>query len=196
MPAAASDTVGAPTSYRIDQSSDKRTWERLAENAAGTLMAGGRVAHMITEDVSSTTQMHYRVFAKNNAGTGPISNQPVTVYVDVGVAFPAQAPETFTLTVRAVSNNQIDLSWTEPIIRGSAVTGYVVNEMVDESAMNADPRVACGTGNVYQLDGAGADIGCLHITAADQGTERTAEHKMLIPGTTHYYQVTAVPADG
>ena len=56
MPAAASDTVGAPTSYRIDQSSDNRTWERLEENAAGTPMAGGRVAHMITEDVSSATK--------------------------------------------------------------------------------------------------------------------------------------------
>ena len=179
MPAAASDTVGAPTSYRIDQSSDNRTWERLEENAAGTPMAGGRVAHMITEDVSSATKLHYRVFAKNAAGTGPISNQPVTVYVHVGAVFLPEAPETFTLTVRAVSNNQIDLSWTEPAIRGAKVTGYIVTEMVGGDGNSA--RTACS---------AAAD--CLLIEMADQGTERTAEHKMLTAGTTHYYQVTAV----
>jgi hypothetical protein len=196
MPAAASDTVGAPTSYRIDQSSDNRTWERLAENATGTAMGGGRVGHLITEDVSSTTQLHYRVFAKNDAGTGPISNQPVTVYVNVGTTFPPEAPETFTLTVTAVNHNQIDLSWTEPEIHGAKVTGYIVNEMVDESDVDTNPRVACGTDEMYRPDSTGADIGCLHITDAAQGTERTAEHEDLTAGTTHYYQVTALSTAG
>ena len=183
IPAAASDTVGAPTSYRIDQSSDNRTWERLEVNAAGTPMAGGRVAHMITDNVSSATEMHYRVFAKNAAGTGPISNQPVTDYVNVGETFLPEAPETFTLSVRAVSYNQIDLSWTEPAIRGSAVTGYIVTEMINADDDGATARTACTDSNT-----------CLLISEAAQGTERTAEHKMLTAGTTHYYQVTAVTA--
>ena len=66
--------------------------------------------------------------------------------------------------MRAVSNNQIDLSWTEPAIRGAKVTGYIVTEMVNGGAMDTDPSVACDTDGMYRGNDQGNEIGCLHIS--------------------------------
>ena len=86
-----------PTYYRIDQSSDKAVWERLVErvNVADVVMRGTdvdgnpRVGYVSEEDITPKTQQYYRVYAGNAAGDGPQSNEPATVYIDVGESYPA-----------------------------------------------------------------------------------------------------------
>ena len=94
-----------PTYYRIDKSSDKAVWERLEERVEvadvemrGTDADGNpRVGHVIDTGITPETQQYYRVYAGNAAGDGPQSNEPATVYIDVGESYPATPLGTFTL---------------------------------------------------------------------------------------------------
>ena len=186
--APASDNVvgnaigGAPTGYRIDQSDDNRVWEQLVVNTGNTL-----TSRTLRDNISTSTQRHYRVFAINEAGTGPVSNNPVTAFVRVADDYPAVAPSRFTLTLSVQGPNQINLSWTEPTDNGGQkIIGYQVVEMVPDSGAEADdPNVPCNDA-----------ANCLLITAADQSTKRTAKADGLNAGSTHYYRVIAMNGIG
>ena len=197
--APASDNVvanaigGAPTGYRIDQSDDNRVWEQLVVNTGNTL-----TSRTLRDNISTSTQRHYRVFAINEAGTGPVSNNPVTAFVRVADDYPAVVPSRFTLTLSVQGPNQLDLSWTEPTDNGGrAITGYQVVEMVDADELLTNARTACTADGMYDPGGVNADqTTCLHIIATDQGAKRTAKADGLNAGSTHYYRVIAINGIG
>ena len=197
--ASASDNVvgnaipGAPTGYRIDQSDDNRVWEQLVVNTGNTL-----TSRTLRDNISTSTQRHYRVFAINEAGIGPVSNNPVTAFVRVADDYPAVVPSRFTLTLSVQGPNQLDLSWTEPTDNGGQeIIGYQVVEMVDADTDLANARTACPVDGAYDAGGVGGDpTACLNITAADQGAERTAKADGLNAGSTHYYRVIAMNGIG
>ena len=184
--APASDNVvgnaigGAPTGYRIDQSDDNRVWEQLVVNTGNTL-----TSRTLRDNISTSTQRHYRVFAINEAGTGPVSNDPVTAFVRVADDYPAVTPSRFTLTLSVQGANQINLSWTEPTDKGGQeITGYRVIEMVPTDTPG-EPNVPCDSAE-----------NCLLIEPVDQGTKRTAKGDGLNAGSTHYYRVIAINGIG
>ena len=189
-----SSTGGAPTGYRIDHSDNNRVWSELKANTRNT-----RTTYSVTDDVSPATKRHYRVFAINEAGTGPVSNVPVTAFVNVGDTHPAVAPSRVTLSLMVKSSNQIDLSWTVPTDDGGAkVTGYKVVEMIAETnAASGDARVECGGQDITTDLTPSADpmsaTDCLQVLTQ---TGRTKSHKNLTAGTTHYYRVFAINDEG
>ena len=179
--------TGAPTGYRVDYSDDNREW---VLHRADTGSTSSRL--LIDQGITTETQRHYRVFAINAAGTGPVSKDPVTAFVSVADTYPAVAPSRVTLTLSVVGPNQINLRWTEPTDNGgSKVTGYKVVEMVDADNIANNARQECLVDGMYDAQGSSTNESCLHITAIVQGTERTAEHKSLNAGSTHYYRVIA-----
>ena len=188
-----------PTYYRIDQSSNKAVWERLKErvDVSDVEMRGidsvgnPRVGYVIDEDIDPETQQYYRVYAGNAAGDGPQSNEPATVYIDVGESYPATALGTFTLSGSSNSPTKVNLSWTSaPNPRGAEIDGYQVAQMVylDPDVTTAG-RMECPAAGEY-YNGT-ADVSCLHIAADDQGTGRTAMDTDLTANTVYHYQVFA-----
>ena len=167
-----------PTGYRIDHSEDNLVWERLVENTGSTTRS-----RVVTEDVDTDTRRHYRVFAINEAGTGPVSNDPVTAFVAVADTFPATTPVAstlvLTLSIDPDDSNTVVLKWTKPTTRGAAVTAYSVVEMVDADDVVATARIECADDSV-----------CLEATAKLE-TDTTHKHENLITGSQHYYRVTA-----
>ena len=178
---------GTPTSYRIDHSEDNLVWERFVENTD----SGGTAnrSYLVTDDVDTDTRRHYRVFAINEAGTGPVSNNPVTAFVAVADDFPPTAPVAsslvLTLSIDPTDSNTVVLNWTKPTTQGSPVTGYTAVEMVDEDAPDlSTPRTACINASA-----------CLLADITDVDTI-TVKDPALITGSTHYYRVTANSAEG
>ena len=122
--APASDNVvgnavgGAPTGYRIDHSSDNRVWTQLVAKTTGTA-----TKYPIRTGVKSDTERYYRVFAINEAGTSPVSVEPITAFASVPVAFPPVAPSRVVLTLMLDAKDptgKINLSWTEPTDNGGS----------------------------------------------------------------------------
>ena len=162
----------APTYYRIDQSLDKAVWERLVErvNVADVEMRGTdadgnpRVGYVIDEDITPETQQYYRVYAGNAAGDGPQSNEPATVYIDVGESYPATALGTFTLSGTSNSPTKVNLSWTSaPNPRGAEIDGYRVAQMVypQDVTPGEDPRSECPAAGTYNDGDGNATAPCL-----------------------------------
>ena len=184
----------------MDYSDDNREWVLLTADTESTA-----TRLLIDEGVSTSTRRHYRVFAMNAAGYGPVSKDPVTTFVSVADTFPAVAPSRVTLTLSVVSPNQINLSWTEPTdTGGSAITGYKVVEMVDADNISNNARMECDspqltTSNLGTFNPGGdtsVNESCLHITLINQGKERTAKHEDLNAGSTHYYRIIALTTAG
>ena len=194
---------GAPTGYRIDHSSDNRAWTRLVEKTTGTA-----TRYPISTGVKSDTERYYRVFAINEAGTGPVSVEPVTAFASVPVAFPPVKPSRVTLTLGRDAKDptgKINLSWTEPTDNGgSALLSYKIVEMIDEDGVGSTPRMECAS----QLQGSGVNVSitwladatavdqdnerhCLLIDAQDAADDRMAMHSDLTAGSAHSYRVTA-----
>ena len=184
-------TKGAtPTGYRIDYSSDNRTWNRLLDENDQEVRVGHPATDLlITWGVTPKTRFHYRVFAYNDVGDGPVGNTPVTAFVDVtDDGHPALAPSTvgFELTVKASGPNKLVLSWTEPEARGAAVTAYKIVEMLEQTGDANLPALECTTPDATDGD-------CLLIASQ---TARTAEHDGLNAGSAHYYRVIAISTAG
>ena len=195
-------TGDAPTYYRIDQSSDKAVWKRLVERVdvsevemRGTDADGNpRVGHVIEKGITPETQRYYRVYAGNAAGDGPQSNEPATVYINVGESFPATPLGTFTLSGSSNSPTKVNLSWTSaPNPRGAEIDGYRVVQMVYPTgfAAGTNPRQECPAAGEYNDGTTAADLSCLYIAADDQGTGLTAMHTGLTARKTYHYQVIA-----
>ena len=91
--APSSTSGGTPTGYRIDQSPDNLVWTQLIADTGSTA-----TRKVLSDNISTATRLHFRVFAINEAGTGPVSKDPVTAFVDVRDDYPAVVPSRFTLT--------------------------------------------------------------------------------------------------
>ena len=105
------DGGAAITGYRIETSTNRRTWSALRGNHSSTSFS-----HV---GLAPATTRHYRVSAVNVAGTGPASNV-ATATTDATVP---GAPTALSAT--AAGTSQIDLSWTAPSYDGgAALTGY------------------------------------------------------------------------
>ena len=207
--APSSTSGGTPTGYRIDHSSDNRVWTLLKDDTNRTL-----TRYLVDTGVKADTERYYRVFALNEAGTGPVSVDPVTAYASVPFTFPPTEPARVNLSLSLDGDDpygKINLSWTEAANNGSAITGYQIVEMIDHDRVGRTPRVECDTdvdiaappgGQVTDMvpfEGVPAEgaLGanqqyCLRIAAQHADEDRMAMHAGLTGGESHYYRVTAI----
>ena len=185
---------GAPTGYRIDHSNDNRVWTLLKDDTGRTA-----TRYLVDTGVKADTERYYRVFAINEAGTGPVSVEPVTAYASVPVTFPPTAPSRVALTLALDAKDpygKIILTWTEPENNGSAIVSYKIVEMIDNDGIGTTARVDCGetTSGDQNHPGVSADPAageCLQILAQDADDDRMAMHGNLTGGESHYYRVIA-----
>ena len=111
-------TGGDATHYRIDRSDDTYTWKAL------TVTTDAATTHTDT-GLKPVRTYHYRVFAVNSSGTGPVS-------VEENYAFDTTAsvegPGTLALlSAVAKSDTQIDLTWRAPSENGGgSITKYCI----------------------------------------------------------------------
>ena len=140
--APAATTGGTPTSYRIDHSEDNRVWTQLVATSPSAA-----TAYTVDSGVTATTERYYRVFANNEAGTGPVSVDPVTAFASVPVTFPPTAPGRVVLTLELDGDDpygKINLSWTEPgESGGSDIESYDIVEMINHDVDSTTARVPC-----------------------------------------------------
>ena len=193
---------GTPTGYRIDHSSDNREWTLLKGNTNSTA-----TRYSIVTGVKATTEKYYRVFAINQAGTGPVSVDPVTAYASVPTEFPPTAPGRpgLTLTLDAKDPyGKIHISWTKPDDNGSAIVSYKIVEMINADGVGTTAREECDdtyTGDVNTPnphpnlkaaeDANEDDDWCLLIDEHTDFDDLTAMHAGLTGGQSHYYRVIA-----
>ena len=209
--APSSTSGGTPTGYRVDHSSDNRVWTLLEDNTDST-------ANHFMVPATATTEKYYRVFAINQAGTGPVSVDPVTAFASVPVAFPPTAPGRVKLTLTLDADDpygKIIINWTEPTNNGSPITHYKIVEMINEDRDGDSARVECGVATqiIEGEDGSPAAIDlvpfegdpdsedntelpagdqyCLLIGIQDVDDPRMAMHAGLTGGESHYYRVIA-----
>ena len=104
--------------YQLQQSDNGDDWYSLD----GSISASD--SEYVHTGLSGGTTKHYRVRAQNDNGDGQWSTTR-SARTDAG------GPDAPVLTLTAVDNNQIDLSWTEPANNGSSIRGYWVERSVD-----------------------------------------------------------------
>ena len=194
-------TGRAPTGYRIDHSTNNRVWTRLVEKTTGTA-----TRYPITTGVKSDTERYYRVFAINEAGTGPVSVEPVTAFASVPVAFPPVKSSRVTLTLARDAKDptgKINLSWTEPTENGgSALLSYKIVEMINHDNIGSTPRLACGDSEISAAVNSPvasqepAVDECLLIEMQLVAEDREAMHENLTAGSEHTYRVIATNGVG
>ena len=168
--------------------------------------------------MKADTERYYRVFAINEAGTGPVSVDPVTAYASVPTDFPPTAPERPALTLSLDAKDpygKIHISWTKPDDNGSAIVSYQIVEMIDHDRNGRTERVECDTGvsiaastnpviveiDLVPFEGdpdaadapnlPDGDRYCLLIDEHTDLDDLTAMHAGLTGGEAHYYRVIA-----
>ena len=116
---APSDNGGAVIEgYKIEVSTNGSSWSDLEANSGD---AATTYSHT---SLTAGTTRHYRVSAKNSAGTGPVSNTDDATTNSSAVAIPG-APTSLTAT--ADGETEIDLSWIAPSDDGGAdISGYKI----------------------------------------------------------------------
>ena len=123
---------GTPTSYRIDASGDGQTWTPLVTDTpdASTSYRDEMIVSFLGSD------RFYRVFAMNEAGTGPVSRTAGPVSVpDAG------APGNVTgISATADGRKAIVLSWGEPSNTGGTdeITKYLIAGATGADAATAE----------------------------------------------------------
>ena len=115
-----SPTTGVHISITTTSSSrdDGNDWHFLG----GSISASD--SEYVHTGLSGGTTKHYRIRAVNGNGDGQWS-QAGSARTDAG------GPDAPALTLNVVSDNQIDLSWTEPANNGSSIRGYRVERSAD-----------------------------------------------------------------
>ena len=190
---AATTVPGAPTSLTATASGTTTidlTWTAPADDGGsaitgykievspnGTSSWTNRVADTGTTTtyshtgLSAGTTRYYRVSVINSVGTGAASNVDNATTDDAATTVPG-APTSLTAT--ASGTTTINLSWTAPADDGgSAITGYRI-EVSPNGTSSWTNRVA-NTGTT---------------------TTTTYAHTGLSAGTTRYYRVSAINANG
>ena len=107
------------TGYDLQQSDDGNDWHFLGSISASDL-------EYVHTGLSGGTTKYYRIRAANGNGDGQWSATR-NARTDAG------GPDAPVLTLTVVSDNQIDLSWTEPANNGSSIRGYWVERSADGS---------------------------------------------------------------
>ena len=165
---------GSPDGYRIDYSNDGQVWEPLEATYDSELYTDD-------DGLMAKQTRHYRVFAYNSAGHGPVlgprsaetkqSTVP-TVVEDLDATSTDDTPTT-------MMTDQIDLTWSavdDP--EGAPVTGYLV-------------RVSKNNRNFSDLETVKA--------SACEGNDCKYLHedpKQILESTTRWYKVYAVNSVG
>ena len=180
---------GTPTSYRIDASGDGQTWTPLVtetDDASNSYRDDTIVSFLGTD-------RFYRVFAMNEAGTGPVSQTAGPVSVpDAG------APGDVTgISATAMGREAIVLSWSEPSNTGGTdeITKYVIagNAAVGNTAAAAQvAETALEDVTVNGLPAANdvdPDDNSVLFATSDASTTYTLEG--LIAGQTWFFHVYA-----
>ena len=143
--------------YDIQQSDDGNDWHFLGGNISAS------DSEYVHTGLSGGTTKHYRIRAVNENGHGQWS-QARSARTDAG------GPDAPVLTLSVISDNRIDLSWTEPANNGSSIRGY----WVERSADGSEPWK--------------------RLTSNNQTT--TYSDDDLYRGMTRYYRVAAYNAAG
>ena len=186
------------TSFRIDVSPDGNKWQSVT-NYTGNL---GSDDEFVVEYLDETTggDLHYRVFAYvGNTQLLPSNPGPVEAGVKT-VSLPGKVE---SLKATAVSQTQIDVTWSAPLKDGDApVDMYCVQisdddgdsldapatdtAHADEIPTDLDTAASLCAGAASQADAAGAADTFL---LTDQ---TTYSHKKLKANQTQYYKIYAI----
>ena len=125
-------TTGAntPTKYRVDWSSDNRIWHNVigGEASDDVLTESMAMSDCTSDDdgdrcytvmeLDPGTTYHFRVFAMNDFGTGPIS---INETIGTGTTLAVEPPSTITgLTATTYFTDKIVLTWDAPPDNGGA----------------------------------------------------------------------------
>ena len=167
-------TGGRATHYRIDVSENGGfTWYSLEPNVRNTRFLHAHNPPAVT--LQASQERHYRVFAINSFGIGPVS--PL-ISTTTDPATKPDRPEDLVATADAERTNLllmaddlvITLTWDAPLHPdGAPVIGYVLE---------------------YSDDGEGW-ITLPTVPHDDDQTEQTYEHDELNAGVEYYYRVAA-----
>ena len=160
--APASDGGSPVTGYGIRASSDAgQTWTELVGNTLSTTTSFSHTG------LTAGTTWHYRVWAVNGIGAGPLSAVASTT---TGATVPDPPTD---LEATPVGRTRIDLDWETPAFNGgSAITGYRIEVSEDAGA------------NWSRLE---ENTRSTRTRYADTG---------LSAGTTRHYRVSAINAVG
>ena len=113
----------AVTGYRIERSPDGTdgSWLELAAHHAA--MEDGEVVTAYPDHTlpASNTERHYRVSAINAAGPGPASNVASATTGTGAPGAPREPAATAKAAVRGDADTRIDLAWTAPRGRSTAL---------------------------------------------------------------------------
>ena len=108
--------------YEIETSDDGSTWRMLAS------MAGDESTYQ-HKGLEPATTYHYRVTARNEVGRGKTSRP---VFAETKAALPGIPTD---LTAKAMSHEEVHLTWGEPESSGGArITGYFIEVSEDEGS--------------------------------------------------------------
>jgi len=149
--------VAGETGFTIDRSADGVTWAQIAVTATGVTNY---------QDTGVTAGAYqYRVCAWNSGGKSPYTYASAsTVLIQAGLIALPDVPT--ALTASTVSNNVIDLAWSD----AAGETGFVIERSLNDSSWTQIADTATGVCS-YQDSG-------------------------LKPGLTYFYRVSASNAAG
>ena len=178
------------TGYRIDYSMRNVEYQELVANSESTA-----TTYTHTGLKAGTTYV-YRVFAINDAGTGPVSE---TYSNDTTGVSGTPGDVTGLTAARAATTpekwSQIDLTWNEADGGGTKITGYCIEFR----------NIAVATPPGWQTDDAGcraattptgSDLTANPGIIVTQGTKTKYEHKTLAAGSRRYYRAYAITSQG
>ena len=190
-------TGGTATGYRIDVSDDQFVWKSLKANI------GNRTSYNDT-GLEGGQPRHYRVFALNAAGAGPspVGEDTSNDLFVSAYTLPAERPgQAQTLSARAVSYSQIDVTWTAPASNeGASISHYCIVVGADRAAITAYATIEadCVTTGADQKTVAAAEDniagGAQVVMVASSKTK--LEHEDLAEKTTRYYRLYALNSVG
>ena len=137
------------TSYRIDYSADTRVWHNLepalmdaaADSDCAADAADAMRCHTDTS-LKPKQKRYYRVFAVNEFGTSPVSEDPTYIFATT-LDF-ADPSEVRGLTATTHHQDMIDLSWQAPADNGGGtVIWYCINVAGIDGDFTAPTTVQC-----------------------------------------------------
>ena len=196
------------TQYRVEVSTDLIEWTVPTDADWTTIQDGTDNATEAALVAGSTQGQHgmrvagsryyYRVFAKQNAGSGLAVNDSSYTWASRPVArvntAPALQPQPPTdLAAETISHNQIDLVWTPPGDTGSdeVGNGKIVNYLIESSSDGTSwsdlATIKPKEERIYTFDGTKVSD-----RAGGTADEINFEHTKLMPGVTIHYRVRTI----
>ena len=198
MPAAG---MGDPaTSYRIDYSDDTRIWRNLmpmVADASADMYCGADAAAAMRCFTDMTPkpgmERHYRVFAMNALGIGPISVKPT--YATAKTLDYANPSPVLGLTATTHHVDMIELNWQPPTDSGGAGIVWYCLAVGTTDANIEDPTDATNEPDCLNANTAtdgDVAVGVDTIVVAGDTTTYTQAMLSMPPVISQYYRVYAV----